>query len=85
MFTLIGGGIKNLKDSYKSMGDVLPKSAKWIKNGAAEFDPKNNTVITDKGDKIKYDYLLIGMGLQLNYNQVQHHSLKKKISYIGFW
>lgn len=70
MFTLIGGGIKKLDDSYKPMKDVLPTSAKWLKNAAVEFDPKSNTVTTDNGDIIEYDYLLVAMGLQTYYNQI---------------
>lgn len=73
MFTLIGGGIKKLDDSYKLMKDVLPTSAKWLKNSAVEFDPKSNTVTTDNGDIIEYDYLLVAMGLQTYYNQVNYY------------
>lgn len=70
LFTLIGGGIKTLEQSYRPMGDVLPKGAKWIKAGAAEFNPKHNTVIAENGDSIKYDFMVVSMGLQLNYNKV---------------
>lgn len=70
MFTLIGGGIKTLEDSYKCMQQVLPKSAKWLQTSAVTFDPKNNSVVTENGDVIKYEFLVIAMGLQLNYNQV---------------
>ncbi|GLV36311.1 uncharacterized protein CBL_08805 [Carabus blaptoides fortunei] len=70
MFTLIGGGIKKLEDSYKLMKEVLPTSAKWLKNSAVEFDPKSNTVTTDNGDIIEYEYLLVAMGLQTYYNQI---------------
>lgn len=70
MFTLIGGGIKTLEDSYKCMQQVLPKSAKWLQTSAVTFDPKNNSVVTENGDVIKYEFLVIAMGLQLNYNQI---------------
>lgn len=70
MFTLIGGGMKRLEHSYKSMADVLPKKAKWLQEAAVEFDPESNTVKTSGGNTIKYDMLLIATGLQLNYNKV---------------
>lgn len=50
--------------------DVLPKSADWIKQSVASFDPDNNKVTTDNGDVISYEFLVVAMGLQLNYNQV---------------
>lgn len=70
MFTLIGGGMKTLGNSYKTMASVLPEKAKWIKEKAVEFNPQNNNVITSSGKKIKYDLLLVATGLQLNYNKV---------------
>lgn len=70
MFTLIGGGMKGLSQSYKSMASVLPKKAKWYQESAVELDPKNNTVTTSNGRNIKYDVLLVATGLQLNYNKI---------------
>lgn len=70
MFTLIGGGIKNLDDSWKTTKSVLPGLAKWVQDEALKFDPDNNKVTTKKGDTIQYDYLVIAMGLVLNYDKV---------------
>ncbi|XP_001654715.2 sulfide:quinone oxidoreductase, mitochondrial [Aedes aegypti] len=70
MFTLIGGGIKTLKDSYRPMSKVLPTLAKWVKDSAAKFEPENNTVYTANGDKIEYEFLLVATGLQLNYDKI---------------
>ncbi|XP_014097758.2 sulfide:quinone oxidoreductase, mitochondrial [Bactrocera oleae] len=70
MFTLIGGGMKRLEQSYKPMAEVLPKNVNWIKSAAVEFDPKNNTVKTANGTNIKYDMLLVATGLQLNYDKI---------------
>lgn len=70
MFTLIGGGMKNLEDSYKPMSKVLPKHAKWFQEKAVRFDPRNNEVTTSTGRVISYDVLLIAMGLQLNYDKI---------------
>lgn len=70
MFTLVGGGIKSLGSSYKSMKSVLPKNAKWIQEKAKEFHPDKNTVITSSGQEINYDILLVAMGLHLNYEKV---------------
>lgn len=70
MFTLIGGGMKTVKDSFRPMGKVLPTLATWVKDAAVKFEPENNTVYTEKGDKIEYDLLLVAVGLQLNYGDV---------------
>ena len=52
------------------MKDVLPKQAKWLKTKAVSFDPENNKVVTENGDEINYEYLVIAMGLSLDYGQV---------------
>lgn len=70
MFTMIGGGIKTLSQSRRSMESVMPRKAKWIKDAAAKFCPDSNEVITQGGHTISYDFLVIAVGLQLNYNKV---------------
>lgn len=76
MFTLIGGGMKRLDQSHRQMADVLPTKAKWVKEKALEFDPDNNTVSTSGGKTIKYDFLIIATGLQLNYGKVRRVSVR---------
>ncbi|XP_055373930.1 sulfide:quinone oxidoreductase, mitochondrial [Condylostylus longicornis] len=70
MFTLIGGGMKNLDSSWKYMKKILPEKAKWIQEKVVKFEPSNNIVVTNTNKEIEYDILLIAMGLQLNYNKV---------------
>lgn len=70
MFTMIGGGMKTLSQSRRSMATVLPKKVKWVKDAAAKFNPHANEVITKQGNIISYDLLIIAVGLQLNYAKV---------------
>lgn len=70
MFTMIGGGMKTLSQSRRSMSTVLPKKAKWIKDAAAKFNPNANEVVTKQGHIISYDILVIAVGLQLCYGKV---------------
>ncbi|XP_068204174.1 sulfide:quinone oxidoreductase, mitochondrial-like [Palaemon carinicauda] len=71
MWTLVGGGMKTLEDSGKPMSEVLPRKADWIKRKVVSFDPHNNKVITDKGQEINYEYLVVALGIQLNYEQIE--------------
>ena len=70
MFTLIGGGMKKLENSFKSMKDVLPSKAEWKQDKAVSFDPKSNRVETEKGDTIIYDFLVVSTGIELNYDKI---------------
>lgn len=70
MFTLIGGGMKKLEDSFQPMQSVLPALAKWIQDSVVEFDPDHNCVRTKNGDTIEYEQMLVATGLQLKYEKI---------------
>ncbi|XP_057375994.1 sulfide:quinone oxidoreductase, mitochondrial-like [Daphnia carinata] len=71
MWTMVGGGMKKLEQSGRPMGEVLPKNARWIKERASQFFPEENRLVTASGEEINYDYLVIAMGLQLDYNKIK--------------
>nr|QTJ02330.1 sulfide quinone oxidoreductase 1 [Xenograpsus testudinatus] len=71
MWTLVGGGMKKLEDSGRPMSKVLPKKAEWIKQRVVTLDPHNNKVMTEDGSEINYEFLVVALGLQLNYNQIK--------------
>ena len=59
-----------LKLSFNSSCQVLPKKADWIKQRVVTFDPHKNKVITQDGQEISYEFLVVALGIQLNYDQV---------------
>lgn len=70
MFTLIGGGMKTIDDSCRPTKDVLSPLVNWVKDKAETFDPKNNKVTTKSGDTIEYEFMVVAMGLKLNYDKI---------------
>ena len=70
MFTLIGGGLKTVEQACRPMSCVIPPQARWLKDAVASFNPEENLVITSNGKRIGYDYLIMALGLQLNFNEV---------------
>ncbi|XP_019622910.1 PREDICTED: sulfide:quinone oxidoreductase, mitochondrial-like [Branchiostoma belcheri] len=71
MWTLVGGGVKSFTQSGKAMADVMPLTVDWIKAGAEEFSPDNNLVRCSDGTEITYDYLIVAMGLSLQYEKIK--------------
>lgn len=59
-----------MDESWRPTKDTLPGLARWLKDEALKFDPDNNTVTTKNGDTIQYDYMVIAMGLVLNFDKV---------------
>ena len=68
--SLIAADVYTKEDVWYNTKDYMPSEVKWIKRSAANFDPENNTVILDNGERISYDYLIVAMGMTLNYGAV---------------
>lgn len=69
-WTMVGGGIFDFDFTVRSQSSCIPNRAKWIKNAAASFDPENNAVILEGGERIDYDYLIAAPGLKLNFEAI---------------
>lgn len=55
------------------MANVLPKDAIRVTDTAQEIDPENCIVYTLKGLKVQYEYLIIAVGIRLDYDKVVLH------------
>jgi len=71
MWTLVGGGVKTLAQSGRPMDSLLPKAASWIKDSVAGFEPEQNRLVTESGDVVNYDFLVVAMGLELRYDKIK--------------
>ncbi|XP_043188056.1 sulfide:quinone oxidoreductase, mitochondrial-like isoform X2 [Amphibalanus amphitrite] len=71
MWTMVGGGMKTVEQSARPMKDVLPAQADWIRERAVAFDPKSNKVTTSSGDEVTYEYLVVAMGIQINWDAIK--------------
>lgn len=70
IWTLVGGGVFDREVSRRDEADYIPDGATWIQQAAASFDPENNTVTTDAGTVIGYDYLVVAPGIQLDWDKI---------------
>ena len=70
-FTLIAGGLKPASYSVSATADYIPEGVKWIQEQIAEFDPVGNRIVTERGQKIDYDFLIVATGLRLDYAAIQ--------------
>jgi len=69
--TLVAAGLWEKDDILYKRDDFVPTGTTLIKEKAIEFDPDNNTVKTDKGTEVKYDFLIIAAGVKLNYSAIK--------------
>merc|ERR1719318_789028 len=71
MWTLVGGGVKTLAQSGRPMESLLPKGANWLKDSVATFEPTNNRLVTEGGDVVNYEFLVVAMRLELRYEKIK--------------
>ena len=62
--------MKTLADSCQPMASLMPPQAKWVKAAVTGFHPDENFITTSAGTKIGYEYLVVALGLQVNFNKV---------------
>lgn len=69
LWTLVGGGRAPQKESRRKEATVMPQGVHWIKASAAEIDPENCLITTDRG-LISYEYLVVCPGIQLDWHKI---------------
>lgn len=57
----------------------MPSGAKWVQDYAANINPKENYVTTREGHKINYEYIVVAVGLKMEYEEVSAYERKKAI------
>lgn len=71
MWTLVGAGLKEFSQTEKPMEWAMPENCDWLIDSLAKMEPERNQVTTAKGDTIKYDFMVVGIGLQLRFDLVK--------------
>ena len=69
--TMIAAGIWQPDDIVGQSKDFLPSAATWIQDKVVEIDADNNRLVTSKSGEVKYDFLIVAAGLQLNYEKIE--------------
>ncbi len=71
LWTLVGGGVVNKEVTEKNEADFIPNGATWIQEKVDEFNPEENHVVTSKGNKVTYDYLVVAAGIQIDWDKIK--------------
>ncbi|MEE4297164.1 MAG: FAD-dependent oxidoreductase, partial [Wenzhouxiangella sp.] len=69
--TLVATGIWNQKKVLDRNERYMPSGINWIKGMVSEFDPEANRVVTDSGQVVEYDFLMVTTGLYLNFPDIE--------------
>lgn len=70
-FTLVATGIWPMDKVSNTNQELIPDGVEWIQEMASEFKPDTNQVITESGQVINYDYLVVATGLHLDFSRIE--------------
>lgn len=71
LWTLVGAGVFPREASMRNEADFIPTGTTWIQDAVATFDPDNNRVTLKSGTSISYDYLVVAMGIQIDWGNIK--------------
>jgi sulfide:quinone oxidoreductase len=70
-WTLVGAGVFSLEQTRRPEASLVPDGVTWIREGAAGFDPAQNSVTTTAGQVLSYDALVVATGMKLCWDAIK--------------
>jgi len=70
LWTLVGAGVFPLSASRRREADYIPPGVDWIQDRVAAIHPAENAVTTAGGERITYDWLIVALGIQINWTAI---------------
>ncbi|MED1944002.1 MULTISPECIES: FAD/NAD(P)-binding oxidoreductase [Brevibacillus] len=71
LWTLVGGGAAKKEESERDLSSLIPAGVDLICDAVTMFQPEQNTLSTNQGTIVSYDYLVVAAGLQLDWESVK--------------
>jgi sulfide:quinone oxidoreductase len=81
LWTMVGAGLARKEVTERPEASVIPRGVTWIRDAVTEFFPEQNMLRTRDGSTVTYDWLVIGAGLQVKWDQIP--GLKESIGKNG--
>ena len=85
-WTLVGAGEFDQKKTMRPMADCIPRGATWVLASTAAFEPEQNRVVLDNGQRLEYRTLIVCPGLKLDWEGDQatlRHSRFENVFSVG--
>jgi len=69
--TFVAVDLYTQADNERKTSELLPDNVKWLQESVVAFDPKNNLIHTDKSAELKYDFLVVALGVEYDYSRIK--------------
>lgn len=70
LWTLVGAGVFPKEQSERAESAFIPREAAWIQDHVAEIRPAENCVVLRSGRRITYEFLVVALGIQIDWNKI---------------
>lgn len=69
-YTLVATGIWPESKVRDLNQNFIPAGVEWLQDSVLGFEPDTRTVVTQGGQRVHYDFLVVATGLELNYGAI---------------
>lgn len=70
LWTLVGGGAVAREASLRREADYIPRGVRWLQERVASLDPDHQSLNTDAGTQLSYDFLVVAAGAELDWDAI---------------
>jgi sulfide:quinone oxidoreductase len=70
LWTLVGAGVFSRDVARRREADLVPRNVNWIRERVAAIDPEAKVVTSSGGQRVSYDFLVVALGIQINWNAI---------------
>ena len=70
-WTMVGAGVFSAPQTERRFTTVLPKQVKWLHTAVAGFEPDEDQIILEDGERLRYKALVVSPGLSLNWHAIE--------------
>lgn len=71
LWTLVGGGEAKKEETERSMKELIPEGADWIKAAVTSFEPEENHIQLSDGRRLEYEYLIVAAGIEVHWDGIK--------------
>ncbi|MEQ6438179.1 FAD-dependent oxidoreductase [Comamonas sp. w2-DMI] len=68
---LVGAGLKPIDYVLSQTAAYIPENVRLVPASVTEFDADGKAVVTNKGDRVPYDFLVVATGLSQDYASIE--------------
>lgn len=71
LWTLVGAGVFDRAVTRRREADYIPAGVTWLRDAVTRFDPEGGRVTLASGDEVRYEQLVVALGMKLDWARVE--------------